>query len=55
MCQNGGNSQKLCNETDCEPCLDKSFASHEKSIYWSDANKAKPRDVFKAIHFAEYL
>ena len=39
--------QKLCN-TYCKICFDKSFASHEKSIHWSDKNKLKPINVFKS-------
>jgi len=38
---------KLCNN-DCNNCLDKSFASHKKSKYWSNKNKLNPRDVFKS-------
>ena len=45
-CQNGGNCKKLCNNNDCEICFNKSFASNEKSKYWSEENKIKPRDVF---------
>jgi very-short-patch-repair endonuclease len=41
-------SQKMCYEDDCNFCFDKSFASHEKSKYWSDKNKLKPREVFKS-------
>jgi len=37
--------QKLC-DRDCSFCFKNSFASHEKSKYWSDKNKCKPRDVF---------
>jgi very-short-patch-repair endonuclease len=38
---------KLCNKEDCKSCFEKSFASHEKSKYWSEKNKFKPREVFK--------
>ncbi len=41
-------NQKLCNDENCKNCFEKSFASHEKSKYWSDKNKLKPRDVFKS-------
>ena len=27
--------------------VEKSFASNEKAIYWSDKNEVKPRGVFK--------
>lgn len=39
--------QKLCNNNECKKCFEKSFASHEKSKYWSDKNELKPREVFK--------
>ncbi len=39
--------KQLCNKEDCESCFKKSFASHEKSQYWSDKNELKPRNVFK--------
>ncbi len=38
---------KLCDNDDCKICFDKSFTSHEKSKYWSEKNKKKPRQVFK--------
>jgi hypothetical protein len=38
--------KKLCNNIDCNSCFEKSFASNEKSKYWSDINKLKPREVF---------
>ena len=41
------NSQKLCDILDCEICFNKSFASHNKSQFWSDKNEIKPRYVFK--------
>ena len=40
-------NQKLCEDENCNLCFEKSFASHEKSKYWSDENKLKPRQVFK--------
>lgn len=40
-------SSKLCNNKNCNYCFNKSYASHPKSIYWSDKNKLKPRQVFK--------
>jgi hypothetical protein len=42
-------SLKLCSE-DCEICLNASFASHEKSKYWSDKNENKPRNYFRNCH-----
>ncbi len=43
-------SQKLCNNESCQQCFNKSFASHEKSQYWSEKNKLKSREVFKMSH-----
>jgi very-short-patch-repair endonuclease len=40
--------KKLCDNDDCKQCFDKSFASHEKSKFWSIKNKLKPRQVFKS-------
>jgi len=39
-------NQKLCDINDCKECFDKSFASHEKSKYWSNKNELKPRQIF---------
>ena len=44
----GGNCQKLCSNEKCKKCYLKSFASHEKSRYWSNNNKLTPREVFKS-------
>jgi very-short-patch-repair endonuclease len=41
------NSKKICEQNDCTDCFNKSFASHEKSIYWSNKNELIPRQVFK--------
>jgi very-short-patch-repair endonuclease len=38
--------QKLCENKDCKDCLDKSFASSDKSKFWSKKNKLSPRDIF---------
>ena len=38
--------KKLCDNENCKDCFDKSFASHEKSKYWSNDNELKPRQVF---------
>lgn len=37
----------LCNSDQCITCFNNSFASHEKSIYWSDRNLFTPRKIFK--------
>jgi very-short-patch-repair endonuclease len=39
--------QKLCDNNNCNSCFNKSFASHEKSIYWSKNNELNTRQVFK--------
>jgi hypothetical protein len=41
-------NQKLCDNEDCEMCFEKSFASHEKHIFWSVTNDKIPREVFKS-------
>jgi len=49
-------AQRLCDNEHCNICYEKSFASHEKSKYWSDknidefGNSIKPRYVFKRTH-----
>ena len=41
-------TQQLCISDDCQHCFDRSFASHEKSIYFSiGKNKIVPRQVTK--------
>jgi hypothetical protein len=39
-------NKELCNNK-CEICFNKSFASNEKSKYWSNKNKIEPHKVFK--------
>ncbi len=41
--------RKLCSN-DCDSCFQNSFASSDKSIYWSKINKFNPREVFKSSH-----
>jgi Probable Zinc-ribbon domain/Protein of unknown function (DUF559) len=41
-------NQTLCDNTECQECFQKSFASHEKASRWSNKNEKKPRDVFKS-------
>jgi very-short-patch-repair endonuclease len=40
-------SRLLCNDNDCKFCFEKSFASHEKSIFWSNKNGINPRQALK--------
>lgn len=39
--------QKLCENEECKYCFENSFASHEKSKFWSKQNKLTPRNYFK--------
>ena len=41
------NSFKLCENVDCVSCFNRSFASHEKSKYWSNKNDNSPRQMVK--------
>lgn len=43
-------NKRLCKSNDCSVCFDKSFASSEKAIYWSNKNKISPRNVFKGCN-----
>jgi very-short-patch-repair endonuclease len=40
-------NQELCKNNKCDECFEKSFASQDKSKYWSDKNKTIPRQRFK--------
>jgi very-short-patch-repair endonuclease len=46
-CSYCNGNHKMCIDNKCIICFEKSFASHEKSKYWSDKNKITPREVFK--------
>jgi len=48
-------SKKLCDDDNCEMCKSKSFASHEKAIFWSKLNNLSPRKVFKNSHKLYYF
>ena len=41
-------NNKLCENIDCKDCFEKSFASHEKSKFWSNKNQLISRQVFKS-------
>jgi very-short-patch-repair endonuclease len=43
-------NKKLCEDINCKMCFDKSFASHEKIIFWSKKNGKNPRDILKSSH-----
>ena len=48
-------NQILCKDANCKDCYDKSFASHEKSQFWSKKNDSEPRNVFKGCANKKYL
>ena len=48
-------SQKLCDNDNCKSCFVNSFASHEKSIYWSNENELKPRQVFRGTDRKKFI
>lgn len=54
-CMFGGTSKVLCNNNTCKICKEMSFASHEKSKYWSKRNTVSPRDVKKTGHSKYYF
>jgi very-short-patch-repair endonuclease len=41
------NKSKLCDDNECIECYNKSFASHEKAIFWSKDNIINPRQITK--------
>jgi len=47
--------QKLCDNDNCKSCFDNSFASHEKSIYWSNKNQLTPRQIFKGTDRKKFI
>lgn len=42
--------KKLCKLISCTKCFDRSFASHERSKFWSKKNTISPREVFKSCN-----
>jgi len=48
------NPPKLLCSNVCVPCENKSFASHPKSVCWSDENEIEPRQVFKNADRKKY-
>ncbi len=48
-------NKKLCNYDNCKICFEKSFASHEKSEYWSKKNEKTPRECFKNSSEKKYF
>jgi very-short-patch-repair endonuclease len=47
--------KKLCDNENCKMCFSNSFASHEKSIFWSNENELTPRQVFKSADRKKYI
>jgi very-short-patch-repair endonuclease len=47
--------QKLCDNDKCNFCFENSFASHPKSIYWSNKNILYPRQLFKSTPKEKYI
>ena len=43
-------SKKLCEKENCVKCLEKSFASHDKSKFWNNTNMKQPREILKGTH-----
>ena len=46
--------KKLC-DNECISCHNKSFASHEKSAYWSSENQLTSRQVFKGADRKKFI
>jgi hypothetical protein len=42
--------KRLCEEKDCQPCFDASFASHPQAVGWSISNTVSARSVPKYSH-----
>ena len=55
MCEKFVNKKKMCDDENCEKCFNKSFISHEKSLYWSDKNNILPRQIFKGSSNTYYF
>lgn len=46
----------LCDKEDCKTCLDKSFATHEKAVFWNyNKNKLTPRQFFKRANLKAWF
>ncbi len=42
--------RKLCDSDICDICIDRSFSSHRRAVYWSEQNDISPRFVMKRSH-----
>ena len=47
-------SRRVCADDDCKFCFERSFASFEYSVNWSEANYKTPREILKSTH-AKYI
>lgn len=47
LCCGFCNGERLCLDSSCDTCHEKSFASHPMAIYWSLQNDKMPREVCK--------
>lgn len=47
----GLNPRYICGKIECKPCFDRSFASHEKSKFWSSKNENTPYHYLKSSNF----
>jgi len=51
MCfENKVGKKILCSEEDCDICFEMSFASSNRSKFWSTKNELTPRQVYKNSH-----
>lgn len=41
------NQKTLCGGVDCTTCMERSFATHERSANWSDSNELRPNQVLR--------
>ena len=46
---------KLCDNKNCESCFENSYASNEKSKFWSSKNNINSRYVFKESKINKYI
>ena len=43
-------SRRVCANANCQFCFERSFASFEYSVNWSEANDKSPREILKSTH-----
>lgn len=42
------NQRRLCDDPDCQPCFQRSFAASDKAPFWSQRNLDRPRHCFRS-------